>query len=89
MEPKIGIRELKNGTSAIIDRVERGEPVTVTRHGKPVARILPANLPEGIARLAAEGRIELPEGRLELPRKRIKLRGKGKTAAEYVSEGRR
>jgi hypothetical protein len=35
MSETVGIRELKNGTSEIIDRVEAGEPITVTRRGKP------------------------------------------------------
>ena len=36
------IREAKAHFSAAIAAVERGEHVTVTKHGKPVATIIPA-----------------------------------------------
>jgi prevent-host-death family protein len=36
-----GIYEAKNNFSALIDMVEKGEEVRITRHGKEVARILP------------------------------------------------
>lgn len=42
MSETIGIRELKHGTSEIIDRVEAGKPITVTRRGKAVAKIVSA-----------------------------------------------
>lgn len=37
-----GIAEAKAKFSTLIEQVERGEAVTITRHGKTVARILPA-----------------------------------------------
>lgn len=40
------IREAKAHFSAAIAAVERGEHVTVTKHGKPVATIIPAEAPE-------------------------------------------
>jgi len=36
-----GIYEAKNNFSALIETVEKGEEVRITRHGKEVARILP------------------------------------------------
>lgn len=36
----IGAFEAKNTLGALLDRVERGEEVTITRHGKPVARLV-------------------------------------------------
>ena len=39
--PEIGLREAKAHLSELIDRVEHGEVLTLTRHGKPVARIVP------------------------------------------------
>ena len=36
----VGIFEAKAQLSALIDRVARGEEVLVTRHGKPVARLV-------------------------------------------------
>jgi prevent-host-death family protein len=37
----IGIYEAKNSFSALIEMVEKGEEVRITRHGKEVARVLP------------------------------------------------
>ncbi len=38
--------EFRKNASAVLDRVERGESIEVLRHGKPVAKIIPAN-PDG------------------------------------------
>lgn len=38
---RIGIYEAKNNFSALIDQVEKGEEVRITRHGKEVVRMLP------------------------------------------------
>jgi len=38
---EIGLREAKAHLSELIDRVERGQTLTLTRYGKPVARIVP------------------------------------------------
>jgi len=84
----VGIRELKDGASSIIERVEAGEPITVTRRGVPVARIVSADMPPHLAALVAEGAVKPGDGTRYLPRA-AKPRGEGKTAAEYVSEGRR
>ena len=37
----VGSRELKNKTGEILRRVRRGERVTVTRRGKPIALLVP------------------------------------------------
>ena len=37
---EVGILEARNNLSALIERVERGEEVTITRHGKPVAKLV-------------------------------------------------
>lgn len=84
----VGIRELKDKASTIIDRVEDGEAITVTKHGRPVARIVSASTPPHLAALVAAGTVRPNEGPRYLP-KPIKLRGPGKSAADYVSEGRR
>lgn len=84
----VGIRELKDKASTIIDRVEGGEAITVTKHGRPVARIVSAATPPHLAALIANGTVRPSEGPRYLP-KPTKLRGSGKSAADYVSEGRR
>jgi prevent-host-death family protein len=84
----VGIRELKDKASSIIDRVEEGEAITVTKHGRPVARILSTTTPPHLAGLVAEGTVRPSEGPRHLP-KPAKAKGTGKSAADYVSEGRR
>lgn len=37
----VGIYEAKSKLSELIDRVAAGEEVTITRHGVPVARLVP------------------------------------------------
>jgi prevent-host-death family protein len=88
MSKTVGIRELKNNASRIVERVEAGESITITRRGKPVATMVSADVPPGLAVLIANGTIRPGNGSRFLP-KPVKLRGPGPTAAEYVSEGRR
>lgn len=85
----VGIRELKDKASSIIDRVEEGEAITVTKHGRPVARIVSTTTPRQLSALIADGTVQAPRGPRYLPTKPVKLQGTGKSAAEYVSEGRR
>ena len=45
---EIAAFEAKNTLGTLLDRVERGEEIVITRHGKPVARLVPN--PAGINR---------------------------------------
>ncbi len=38
---QVGAFEAKNTLGTLLDRVERGEEIVITRHGKPVARLVP------------------------------------------------
>ena len=38
----IGAFEAKNKLGQLLDQVERGEEITITRHGKEIARLVPA-----------------------------------------------
>jgi prevent-host-death family protein len=38
----VGAYEAKTHLPQLLDRVESGEAITITRHGKPVARLVPA-----------------------------------------------
>ncbi len=51
----IGLFEAKTHLSELIARAERGEEVIITRHNKPVAKIvpMPADLPDAAARQSA------------------------------------
>ncbi|PQM48872.1 type II toxin-antitoxin system Phd/YefM family antitoxin [Mycobacterium talmoniae] len=38
---EVGVRDLRNRTSQVIDAVKSGQQVTLTVHGEPVADIVP------------------------------------------------
>ncbi len=38
----VGIFDAKTHLSSLVDEVERGGEVVITRHGKPVAKLVPA-----------------------------------------------
>ncbi len=40
---EIGAFEAKNTLGALLDRVERGEEIIITRHGRPVAHLVPSS----------------------------------------------
>jgi prevent-host-death family protein len=39
----VSVRELRNHTARVISAIEAGEPVVLTKHGRPVADITPRN----------------------------------------------
>jgi prevent-host-death family protein len=39
--PEVGAFQAKNTLGTLLDRVEQGEEIVITRHGKPVARLVP------------------------------------------------
>lgn len=43
-EDSIGAFAAKTHLSALLERVEKGESITITKHGRPVARLVPAPL---------------------------------------------
>jgi len=71
-----GVAEAKNKFTTLLDRVEEGEHVVITRHGKPVAELRPVqNLTweERKARL------------LEISARAAKLPPIGMTAVELIN----
>lgn len=57
----VGVRELRQNLSVYLDRVKRGESLTVTEHGTAVAMLRPlAPAPDLLSRLVAEGRATPP-----------------------------
>ncbi len=57
-KPRVGVRELRQNLSVYLRRVEKGETLEVTEHGRLVARLTPAPAPETsvLDRMIAEGR---------------------------------
>ena len=79
MARQVGVYEAKSKLSQLVEQVEHGESVVITRHGRPVARLVPMeierpNVAETIAAIRAF-------------RKRHPL--KGVTIKELINEGRR
>ena len=56
-----GIRELRDHLSKYLDRVRRGEELTVTDRGRAIARVVPVAQPRAYDRLVSEGLIEPAE----------------------------
>lgn len=53
----VGIRELRQNLSVYLERVKRGEALTVTEHGQEVAILRPMpRAASAVERLVAEGR---------------------------------
>jgi prevent-host-death family protein len=77
----IGAFEAKTHLAALLDRVAKGEKITITRHGVPAAVLAPAG--ETKTKLSHQ---EIVDGMRAL-RKRVKP---GRTSVrELVEEGRR
>ena len=79
----IAVFEAKNRLSEIISAVEHGEEYTVTRHGAPVARIVPARREKNAAAVAEAADL--------IARIKMTRRGSILTTEEYreaIEEGR-
>ena len=46
MSATVGAFEAKTHLSSLLQRVEAGEVVTITKHGRPIARLVPVNQSE-------------------------------------------
>lgn len=81
---QVGAFEAKNTLGSLLDRVENGEEIVITRHGKPVARLVPNNVRIGR---------EQAQAALDRIRERARRLGAGKFDWEEVKalrdEGRR
>jgi prevent-host-death family protein len=81
----VGAFEAKTKLSALLDRVEKGEEIVITRNGKEVARMVPV----GGGEEKAQRRARAVE---ELMAFREKFAGRGITQEEildWIAEGRR
>jgi prevent-host-death family protein len=56
----VGIKELRDGLSRHLAEVREGRTITVTDHGKPIARIVPVDGPTKLQQLVAEGKARPP-----------------------------
>ncbi len=59
---KITVRDLQRNAGAVLKRLEHGQTITVTRHGRTVARILPPDpAEEALNQAVAEGILDTAE----------------------------
>jgi prevent-host-death family protein len=62
---EIGAFEAKDKLAALLDRVEAGEEIVITQHGKAVAPLVPTvGMPDQSAAKAAAARIRARAGKL-------------------------
>jgi len=81
---EVGTLEARNSLSALLEEVEKGEEITITRHGKPIARLVPATAgPRDLEKVR-----EAVQQIREL-RKRVKPDPDGLTIRDYIEMGRR
>jgi len=77
----IGVFEAKTTLSKLLERVARGETIVITRHGVPVARLLPFDaFDPHSAHAAVQGLLQLNTS-WRLP--------PGKTIKDLLREGRK
>ena len=66
MSESVGVRELRQNLSKYLDRVKAGEGLTVTEHGRIVARLVPAaEVDDPYAELVEKFGATRPTGTLE------------------------
>lgn len=65
----ISFTEFRNNASLLLSEVEKGEIVLVMRHGKPIAKIVPADINEE------------PEKPLKRPALRLVIKGRNLSSA--------
>ncbi len=83
----VGIRELKNHLTRYLRTVRQGNAITVTVHGKPIARLVPISPPGEVAltpemekrmwELAADGFLAWDGGASQVPEPVADNRGAG------------
>jgi prevent-host-death family protein len=78
MADQVGAYEAKTHLPALLERVARGEQITITKHGKPVARLVP------IRRTDPDRRAEA----IEKLKKFSKGRTLGVPVKQLINEGR-
>ena len=83
---EIGVRDLRDGLSRHLASVREGHTITVTDHGRPVARIMPVGVPTKLEQLIAEGKVTPGRQRKGVRPEPIKTAG---TVSDLVDQQRR
>jgi len=78
---QIGAVEAKSRLSELLVAVEIGEGVIITKHGRPVAKLVPFTAHD-------QGRVAAAIAELRGLRQKVRL-GDGETVKDLIDEGRR
>lgn len=78
---QIGAFEAKNRLSELLVAVENGEEVTITKHGRPVAKLVPFTAHD-------QARVAAAIAELRQLRASVRL-GAAETVQDLINEGRR
>lgn len=78
---EVGAFEAKNRLSELLDRVEHGDEVTITRRGKPVAKLVPL--------LGAGNRTRAEAAVRRIRERRSLMRLDGLDIKSLIEDGRR
>jgi prevent-host-death family protein len=84
---EIGIRALKQNASKVVARAKAGESITITEHGRPVARLVPIGRSR-IDEMVEAGVATAPEGHFrDLPQPALRTKGQP-SASETLEQMR-
>jgi len=72
------VREVQHGLASVLSQVCKGQEFAVTKHGKVIARIVPAT--------SAKGRLRWPDSTSRMKRLMSGVEVKGATPSEVVRE---
>jgi len=64
----IGVYEAKSRFSDLIERVRQGDKVVITRHGEPIAELVPAKPAEAASRARLLREVRSLAARVRIPR---------------------
>lgn len=78
---EVGAYHAKTHLAELLNRVERGERITITRHGRPVAQLVPAPGTPNLTVAEAIAGLRTFRSRHEL--------GEGLAVRDLITEGRR
>lgn len=74
--PEVGVRQLRNHLSEYLRSVRDGQELTVTDHGRAVARIIPIDQPRLLDRLIEDGTVTPARSKARsLPNRRVRAKG--------------
>lgn len=79
-EASVGAFEAKNRFSELLERVDHGAEVIITKHGRPVAKLVPMSGSKNVVRKQTTAELRALSKRYSL---------KGLSVRELIEEGRR